>query len=1047
MKKLITSAFLLLAIIMIIAPSTVYSATSEYETVNAQDNTDMIEEERLIYSGVCDESDVKWYVYEKEYWYKLLISVDAGKNGKIPDYSLKINMLDVKSETAPWYSYSEYVDEIVITGGITAIGDYAFYNFSHVKSIEIPDSVTSIGKNSFSGCENLKSVKLPGGLSAVGNGAFSGCTSLESINLPNSLSSIGSGIFSGCKGIKSIKLPNNLPEINDQMFLGCVSLVEMEIPNTVKKIGDKAFINCISFKNLSIPSSVESIGDSAFSNIAVVKYSGSAEGSPWGAGAINGYTENEFVYSDSSKNKLCGYIGKSDSVIIPNTVTEIASGTFANCHDIRRVEIPNSVTMINPYTFYCCGLEEIKFPDSLGKIGTYAFYKCDRLTYIKVPNGINSIGGNAFGECISLKNIDIPNTVVDIGSYAFESVKNVSYTGQAIGAPWGARSVNGRIEKGYVYNADNSILLGYVGDETSITVPVNTPVAFGREFFLCKTIENAKIDTVTVTEHMFEGCINLKAAEILNNVYSIKDYAFKGCTSLEKVIVGRKVKNIGEGIFDGDTKLTVYCYPGSEMENYAKAHNIKYAYIDQQSEPIIQKKPVNSNVIYVTEEKGDILDEDMPESKYVFKEIWIKGYSDIEYTGKPITFGDLRVYDGTTLLVKNVDYKVAYKNNKNVGTATIIISGKGNYSFRKECSFNITEQRVTSKSINKASVLKSIKNMTYTGKKISQNQVELKLGETILKKDIDYSTEYIANTNVGVATVIYRGKGEYCGAIQSTFKITPLAIAGKNTLTCGYENEVAYAKGGAVPTIKVSYNGITLKKGVDYTVALKNNKKVGIASFIITGKGNFKGKTEPYTFKVVPQDISKLSIRVPDVIYKEKANIYKSKPVITDLDGKVLKVGTDYENDIEYTLKDGVAIKESEILPQGTVVYAKIRGKGTYSKKDGSEGSGYLMTSFRVINPTKTITKSVILLNKDIYYDGTECCFDEDDLSISLDGGVLKADDYEIISYLNNIKKGSATCIVHGIGQYGGYKLIKYKILPRTGFLSEEEKAAIIKEK
>ena len=62
------------------------------------------------------------------------------------------------------------------------------------------------------------------------------------------------------------------------------------------------------------------------------------------------------------------------------------------------------------------------------------------------------------------------------------------------------------------------------------------------------------------------------------------------------------------------------------------------------------------------------------------------------------------------------------------------------------------------------------------------------------------------------------------------------------------------------PTVTVKYSGKKLKKGTDYTVSYKNNKKIGTATAIINGKGKYVG-TRTVTFKITPKktSIKKLS--------------------------------------------------------------------------------------------------------------------------------------------------------------------------------------------
>lgn len=62
--------------------------------------------------------------------------------------------------------------------------------------------------------------------------------------------------------------------------------------------------------------------------------------------------------------------------------------------------------------------------------------------------------------------------------------------------------------------------------------------------------------------------------------------------------------------------------------------------------------------------------------------------ADQSYTGSAIT-PDTEVKDGTTTLVKGTDYTVSCAN-KYVGTATLTITGKGNYTGTKDANFTIT---------------------------------------------------------------------------------------------------------------------------------------------------------------------------------------------------------------------------------------------------------------------------------------------------------------------------------------------------------------------
>jgi len=91
-------------------------------------------------------------------------------------------------------------------------------------------------------------------------------------------------------------------------------------------------------------------------------------------------------------------------------------------------------------------------------------------------------------------------------------------------------------------------------------------------------------------------------------------------------------------------------------------------------------------------------------------------------------------------LKRNIDYKINYINNKNVGKATIELYGIGNYKNSIKKYFYIKE------SIHSCRLeLHNYNNtVTYTGHHIKPS-VSLYYGKKKLKKDKDYSVEYKNN--------------------------------------------------------------------------------------------------------------------------------------------------------------------------------------------------------------------------------------------------------------------------------------------------------------
>ena len=135
------------------------------------------------------------------------------------------------------------------------------------------------------------------------------------------------------------------------------------------------------------------------------------------------------------------------------------------------------------------------------------------------------------------------------------------------------------------------------------------------------------------------------------------------------------------------------------------------------------------------------------------------------YEGKAIK-GNETVKDEKEVLDSGKDYKASYQNNKNLGKATITIKGIGNYKGTKKVSYTIVKRSVRSATCHYK------KTRSYTGRWVKPN-VTLKVGKVKLKKNRDYTLVYRNNLQIGKASVVIRGMGNFTGKKTITFKIVP----------------------------------------------------------------------------------------------------------------------------------------------------------------------------------------------------------------------------------------------------------------------------------
>ena len=139
------------------------------------------------------------------------------------------------------------------------------------------------------------------------------------------------------------------------------------------------------------------------------------------------------------------------------------------------------------------------------------------------------------------------------------------------------------------------------------------------------------------------------------------------------------------------------------------------------------------------------------------------------YSGSAKTPAPRVLLDGKTLK-KGTDYTVTYSNNKNAGSAKVIIKAMGKYSGRIIKTFKIKPKSITKLTFTK------ISNKTYTGKKIKPS-VTVKNGKTKLTNNKDYTISYGTNKSTGKGTVTIKGKGNYEGSKKITFYIVPKKVS------------------------------------------------------------------------------------------------------------------------------------------------------------------------------------------------------------------------------------------------------------------------------
>ena len=378
---------------------------------------------------------------------------------------------------------------------------------------------------------------------------------------------------------------------------------------------------------------------------------------------------------------------------------------------------------------------------------------------------------------------------------------------------------------------------------------------------------------------------------------------------------------------------------------------------------------------------------------------------------------------------------MTYENNEDVGTASIIVTGMGRYIGTKTASF-----RITGTPLKNVAVLTLPKSAEYIGEPITFDPEEIitPKGDELNPQWIDVS--YLKNTDKGTATVVLTGTRGYTGTVKKTFKITAKPVSDLSVTAA----DTVFAKKGAKTEVTVKDNDKVLQEGVDYTLTYKNNNKTGqnTASVIVKGKGNYSGSAPAVFFSIAKQDISGLTMTAADVTENTKPNKFASKITVTDLDGGVLKAGTDYAKTYVYTYEEdavvisnktetvrfaGQEVQKTDIIPVGTVIRVTVTGQNNYE--------GQISAVYRIAAKKLNISSAKVTIPSQTYT-GRAITLDPADIRIVLNKQELTTADFEIVSYAKNINKGTATVTLKGIGAYAGTKKASFKIVQQA-MLSE----------
>lgn len=405
---------------------------------------------------------------------------------------------------------------------------------------EIHEKTHLIAPGAFCECENMTSVDIPEKIVRIGKGAFAG-TAIKEFTLPDSLRALEQA-FPACT--EKIDLGNGVNEISERAFCGLENISEIYLPDSIERISASAFEGCINLKKIRFPQGITKIENKAFGNTAIESIT-----IPEGV---------EYIY-----DSVFAGCQNLRSVFLPDSLNYIGANVFDNCPELTSLEIPTNVHTINPLgssglksitvaeenpTYrsqnnciirkddktLVLGISDCTIPDdgSVKAIEKNAFLGNDDITAITVPSSVERIGDSAFRDCSNLKSVMLSEGIKYVGSNAFKNCELLA----DISLPDSICSVGSRAFErcnNLIYNElDGASYLGNLNNPRVMLFTVND-----------KSITSFDVTSQTkaVGASAFTDCPNLRSISFSKETTSLNtdrsNPLISGCPVLETLYI------------------------------------------------------------------------------------------------------------------------------------------------------------------------------------------------------------------------------------------------------------------------------------------------------------------------------------------------------------------------------------------------------------------------------------------------------------------------------------------------------------------------------
>ncbi len=496
---------------------------------------------------------------------------------------------------APWTEHASSITSLILSEGVSTVGNYAFSSMKQLSSVSLPSTLTSINGNAFAGCSALEQLAFPETLENIYASAFTNC-GLTSLYIPEKLENIGSNAFFGCSKMISIDVNENNAIYSSEngvlfnkdktvlvFYPAAKSDTEYTLPSSVNTVATNAFysnalesitlpeglmtLEIGSFRassrltSITLPSTIESIASLSFAYsplLAEAKFFSKPPVSMQD-NAFTGTASGFMIKYFTSEHGWVEYATTLDKHPIDTAI----SGTTA-LGISWRIDSAGILTLTGigatdsyspdtpaPWSLSKEYFDTVIISEGITEVGAHLFADCNNLRSVSLPTTLEKISDHAFDSC-GLTSVTLPGGLSYIGAFAFADTEISS-----IELPTSIDTLTPGAFASCIYLSSIS-----VADENTVYAEKDG-ILYNKAFdtvILCPALSESVTLADSVKHIGAYAFHSFRASSIQLNegIETIGDSAFAS-SSLTSVTLPRSIGGIGNSAF-ADSVYLAYAY-------------------------------------------------------------------------------------------------------------------------------------------------------------------------------------------------------------------------------------------------------------------------------------------------------------------------------------------------------------------------------------------------------------------------------------------------------------------------------------------------------